>query len=251
MDYRWQHLIKEMGETDCEVCGKHFTLTRNTGWRFCSKDCYFEWKHRRRERLAAEKIHPVFYITCDVCGELFETRNLKQKRCSADCQKEYSRRYSRDIYVGSLIPRDCTCKRCGEHFEKTYKTRREFCSDSCAKAYAKYMDRKGYKKKYKNYNPVATYKVVYERDKGLCKLCGLPVIRDKFADDYWSGTVDHIIPVSKGGSGSMENCQLAHRICNSLKNNSTDYELIDWRELGRQRRWREHYSRLMRETPGA
>jgi 5-methylcytosine-specific restriction endonuclease McrA len=40
-----------------------------------------------------------------------------------------------------------------------------------------------------------------------------------------SATVDHIIPVSKGGHPSaMDNLQLAHWICNRLKSN----KLLDY-----------------------
>lgn len=244
MDYRWQYLIKDKKETDCEICGKHFVLTKNTGWRFCSKDCYFEWKHRRREALAAEKSHPVCYTICDVCGNAFETKNPKQKRCSVECQKEASRRKSKELYIDGLTPKNVVCKRCGEVFLKTYKSRLAFCSDSCARAYAKYNSKKKYKGKYENYNPVRTYKVIFKRDRGLCQLCGLPVIEDKFADNYWSGTVDHIVPVSKGGLSSLENCQLAHRICNSLKNNDETTSFIDWEELGKLKRWADQLTRL-------
>jgi len=36
-------------------------------------------------------------------------------------------------------------------------------------------------------------------------------------------TIDHIIPLSKGGLHMMSNCQLAHRRCNSYKGNEIDY----------------------------
>ena len=54
------------------------------------------------------------------------------------------------------------------------------------------------------------YDAIYERDKGLCQLCGDPVVREKM-------TLDHIIPLAKGGIHSQSNVQLAHRGCNSKK----------------------------------
>lgn len=52
----------------------------------------------------------------------------------------------------------------------------------------------------------------------VCAICGRPVNFDKKFPDPWSATVDHIIPVSKGGDpANLENMQLAHLACNRLK----------------------------------
>lgn len=52
--------------------------------------------------------------------------------------------------------------------------------------------------------------VVYERDMGLCQLCGLPVEEGDFH-------LDHRIPIYRGGHHSYENCQTAHAFCNISK----------------------------------
>jgi 5-methylcytosine-specific restriction endonuclease McrA len=46
-----------------------------------------------------------------------------------------------------------------------------------------------------------------------CALCNKPI------DDMKDCTVDHIIPISKGGLTTIENCQLAHSTCNVKKGN--------------------------------
>lgn len=46
-----------------------------------------------------------------------------------------------------------------------------------------------------------------------CALCG------KSIETMKDCTIDHIIPVSKGGLTTIENCQLAHRNCNLRKGN--------------------------------
>ena len=52
----------------------------------------------------------------------------------------------------------------------------------------------------------------------ICGICGRPVDFDKKFPDPWSATVDHIIPVTKGGDpASLENLQLAHLQCNRIK----------------------------------
>lgn len=68
---------------------------------------------------------------------------------------------------------------------------------------------------------------VYERDKGICYLCGGKCDwndceeRDGvivYGDLYPSR--DHVVPKSRGGENAWENIRLAHRICNSRKSDS-------------------------------
>lgn len=56
------------------------------------------------------------------------------------------------------------------------------------------------------------------RTQTICGICGHPVNFDKVFPDPWSATVDHIIPVSKGGDPvDVSNLQLAHLQCNRIK----------------------------------
>ena len=52
----------------------------------------------------------------------------------------------------------------------------------------------------------------------VCGICGLPVDKSIKYPDPMSPTVDHIIPIAKGGHPSdLANLQLAHRCCNRKK----------------------------------
>ena len=59
---------------------------------------------------------------------------------------------------------------------------------------------------------------IYNRYKGRCGICGKFVPFDAF-------TVDHIIPLAKGGTNAMENLQCAHSWCNLVKGNFLREEL--------------------------
>lgn len=61
-----------------------------------------------------------------------------------------------------------------------------------------------------------------DRDGPWCKLCGVPVDFAAAYPDPWSGSVDHIIPWSRGGAHDPANLQLAHLICNIRKSNRVD-----------------------------
>lgn len=66
------------------------------------------------------------------------------------------------------------------------------------------------------YRPFTDYekKTVYARYNGCCAICGKPV---KFKEL----TVDHILPLSRGGTNNMDNLQLACKECNLTKNRLT------------------------------
>jgi len=55
---------------------------------------------------------------------------------------------------------------------------------------------------------------IYDRDNGLCYLCKLPVAREL-------ATLDHVIPLAKGGKHAESNLRTAHRACNSEKGTDT------------------------------
>lgn len=58
---------------------------------------------------------------------------------------------------------------------------------------------------------------VFERDGWVCGICGGDVDRDLVWPDHMSASLDHIVPVSKGGTHTLDNVQCSHFICNSLK----------------------------------
>lgn len=58
---------------------------------------------------------------------------------------------------------------------------------------------------------------IYERDKGFCGICKLPIdIKLKFPDVN-SFSVDHILPIAIGGDDTPDNVQAAHLGCNARK----------------------------------
>ena len=81
----------------------------------------------------------------------------------------------------------------------------------------------------------------------ICGICGQPVDKTLKYPHPLSPTVDHIIPVSKGGHPSdLDNLQLAHRACNRQKSDklqqskaqsNTEHDVISNRVLPLTRDW--------------
>ncbi len=51
---------------------------------------------------------------------------------------------------------------------------------------------------------------LWKRDRGLCGICGRAIPRDE-------SSIDHIIPLARGGTHTWNNVQLAHLRCNQIK----------------------------------
>lgn len=62
--------------------------------------------------------------------------------------------------------------------------------------------------------------VVFERDGWVCQLCYTEVDKNLKFPERGFATLDHVIPLSKGGSHTYSNVQLAHLSCNQTKSNS-------------------------------
>lgn len=73
------------------------------------------------------------------------------------------------------------------------------------------MTRRGLRKLYKKFYSSPKSKV------DGCALCGEAVDRSLEWPHPLSKSVDHIVPISKGGTDDIENLQLAHLRCNISK----------------------------------
>ena len=63
-------------------------------------------------------------------------------------------------------------------------------------------------------------KALFNRDGGICQLCGRPTDWSDIKCGHIGRlypTLDHIIPLSKGGAHTWDNVQLAHMACNAGK----------------------------------
>jgi len=58
---------------------------------------------------------------------------------------------------------------------------------------------------------------VFERDQGICWLCGRATNASKTWPHPLAPTLDHVRPRSLGGLANAANCRCAHYFCNTLR----------------------------------
>lgn len=129
----------------------------------------------------------------------------------------------------SKTPKKCIC--CGKEFYSEYSNQK-YCSDQCRNKSRNKRKRngKGYKSRCRKYgvyyDSSVTRTKVIKRDHGICQICG------KVCNEHdlrWGTlgpdfpTIDHIIPLAKGGSHTWDNVQCACAICNSDKRDLLGY----------------------------
>lgn len=232
----------------CEICGKPFMGIR-ANQRTCSKLCgnrlitsviripKFELRHQRslenkkkraeakRQASRQKRIHP-----CPICGK--ESIN---KHCSRACELESGRRAAKASFISVKLTNpyiSLVCKECGKEFKSNYHAnQRLFCSKKCADRnyshYGKSSQRAARRARLRGVRVErVSKKYIYERDGWICQICHKRVNKRLKFPHLLSGTLDHIIPIAKGGTHEPKNCQLAHLICNSNKREVGESQLL-------------------------
>lgn len=140
----------------------------------------------------------------------------------------------------------CICEVCGKQYtlrdrmqggDTKYCRDNGCCSVSCRRKRSRSKQRKaGFPKNHLHrahkygcaYESGITLRKLIKRDGLRCALCGKMCNPN---DHEWtkyfgptSPTIDHIIPMSKGGGHVWDNVQVAHAICNSIKRDSIEVE---------------------------
>lgn len=123
------------------------------------------------------------------------------------------------------------CEFCGKGFEQHNGS--HFCSSKCRKKnknLEKHRKKENRTKKAKEngkYDNSITLVKVYEHDHGICYLCGKHLTLN---DDYNRSdapTIEHVIPIAKGGTHTWDNVKLACRDCNVKKGTKLSMEYIN------------------------
>lgn len=166
----------------CQHCGKRFAHRRPHhspyAPRFCSPQC----------ASASRRKHPEAH--CAICGNVFQTTNIRKTYCSRACVYEAHRRHG-------LIE----CEWCGKSFKRSNRATR-YCSARCyGDSMLSAFPRKG-----KEFSK-AVRRAIKERDNYACVVCGSTHRLE----------IDHIVPIALGGDNSIDNGQALCHKCHRAK----------------------------------
>lgn len=223
----------------CRKCGNDFY--GNKQQRYCSLTCRPVAVRHENERIC-QRCGARYYgkttaTLCNVCKtcKLGSYTKVSFKTC-IKCNKDYVARNNHPSKTG-------TCKQCLDDRKKANNTYqcvvcgktmeiaeglgapRKTCSDQCLKESQRAHGKKGRRIRRQHFGENKKENVisikVFERDNWICHICGKKTLKTKIGscDHPKSPTLDHIIPVSRGGSHTYDNIKCACRSCNNKKGN--------------------------------
>lgn len=153
---------------------------------------------------------------CDVCWAAIPPG--RSKRCSPECAREAQRHrlLGWPVNACSLLVRSCDCGSAFIARRATGPGRRK--CDVCSVPEAdRLRAKRAARADAVRAGEVVRLSDVAARDGHRCQLCRQPVDPNTSHPHPKSASLDHIIPLSRGGEHTMANTQLAHLRCNMLK----------------------------------
>lgn len=206
-------------------------------------------------------------VRCKKCGSVFErnaqvVRKKKQMRCDICRQKEWEakekereerrkqleeqRRLRKIAKQKAEEERERKrlkiCNECGNEFIADHLGKK-YCSDECLKKHQNRVGRYKRESKMKKlakeglFDESITLDKLIAKYNNTCYLCGGQCDSNDYTiteEGYFVvgsmyPSIDHVIPISKGGTHTWDNVKLAHHGCNSLKND--DVSLTETKQL--------------------
>lgn len=166
-------------------------------------------------------------LVCSWCNKTYVPTQVKKKNlfCSPSCKVTARNERLRLERMNSKSLRNCPW--CGRDLPKEMRSDAVFCSERCNSS-AHNSTRKMWVRLgiAKVDIAIISRLTLAKRDGLVCGICGDTVNLEL---DYWNPdtgwpdpeyvSIDHIVPLSKGGTNDLSNLQLAHLVCNVRKRN--------------------------------
>lgn len=217
------------GLANCQCCGKSLIGTSKTGRpkRNCSKKCSDRFRTKKRKKQPKA-------LACLRCSNQFVTTRPHAKFCSSECRHAYQQAsgIGKDKYWqkrAELYPdgtRTHDCGWCGE--PRTFVIGESVVNafhDHCRKEAKTAKNRT---KTVKRKAGVESQRISHEQVVQLygqnCNICHELIDLDLPRTSRFGLTIDHVIPLAKGGLDVMDNLRPTHWICNIKKSDKLPEE---------------------------
>jgi hypothetical protein len=211
----------------CKCCGERFTCRKRANSKrtneYCSVACRNKSARPTRQR------HPTLYgLYVWACGDCSVTTLRRSRhvrvRC-ASCRRVYEERARIERMASRYAPVERRCKGCGSEWVSSYgDTRKVYCSRRCSHRHLARQVGASHRKRARHYGVAYEYinrSKVIRRDGWRCGICGEKISKAARYPDPQSPSLDHIVPLSKGGGHLYDNVQASHWSCNVAKGADT------------------------------
>jgi 5-methylcytosine-specific restriction endonuclease McrA len=185
-----------MRNINCIICNKEFSTNHGGTSKYCSIDCKKDGK-RLREKLWARKF-----------------RAEKPEIHLAAKQRQYQRLIADPNKKLYLLQKGKNWRR------KNILRARELNRNWTARHKDKIIARNASRRSNREPMDPAIVKEVFKRDNYICQYCG----------SKNNLSIDHKIPLARGGSHDIDNLCIACKPCNSSKNTKTPEEFTAYRQ---------------------
>lgn len=226
----------------CDVCGKSF----DTFWeqvKRCSPEC----SRQHHNQPNGPRVFSLQRV-CQICGKPFFSTSTALTCGDPECVKELKRArdlraYQKKREQQPVQLKPSVCVICGKPFERHLNSTQKTCSSECSKELKRKRKQKRHDKRIPRDRRIdnISLKRLYERDKGICYLCGgkcdwedwrTSASGNKYPGDKYP-TIEHVVPVSSGGLDSWDNVRLAHWKCNLEKGTTVSESQIVLEEFAK------------------
>ena len=157
-------------------------------------------------------------VACGWCGKSKPTTRADTEYCSRACKQDARNARVRKERAESKPRRKCAT--CGDPVPAEARVDAQYCSDLCRRRArgGSSKARRRIEARGSSGEIVKLRRIdIYERDGWRCQLCGKPIDSALDYPDPRCATLDHIVPLSRGGSHQVDNLQAAHLSCNSSR----------------------------------
>lgn len=221
----------ETTSNECIYCGSLITRPRGSSGpapKYCTTECRrvanaqkYKDSGRRAEvdlkRREAVDPKPLSVRLCKECADQFMAKRSNAEFCSQRCVNRWNDRNNPTRCSEAGCDRGVRAKGlCAMHWRRAARADgRESTPAWDDRRRANYHKRRALKAlaPAEDVRPAE----VYERDGWVCGLCSALVDPSLLYPDPLSASLDHVVPLSRGGHHTYENTQLAHLSCNVQK----------------------------------